>query len=386
MRVCLVSSSFYPAIFYGGPISSTWDLSKKLGEKNIEVYVSTTNADGNKRIKNIDTKEHIKQAENVFVRYYHEQLINIFSFSFLFGIFSDIKKSDVVYIQYLFHYTVLFSLLFSVFLGKKIILCPRGSFSSFTLSNKRSWLKRLWLFLFISPLKNKIIWQASSYLEKEDILFYFPKVDVKIIPDGIDVDSFSNSNKMDKKELLKKYTNKDFKNVSDVVFSMGRLHKIKRFDILINAFELYLDENKNAKLLIAGADDGVRNALENQIKELKLEDSVFMIGLVNFSQKKELLSNCSFFSLSSDFESFGIVVSEALACGVPVVVSDKTSWKNIEKNNCGIFVKNQKEDFCTAFHQIKERNFTSENCKRYVKDNFDWEIITKKFLTILTNN
>ena len=386
MRVCLVSSSFYPAIFYGGPISSTWDLSKKLGEKNVEVYVSTTNADGNKRIKDIDTKEHIKQAENVFVRYYHEQLINIFSFSFLFGIFSDIKKSDVVYIQYLFHYTVLFSLFFSVLLGKKIILCPRGSFSSFTLSNKRSWLKRLWLFLFISPLKNKIIWQASSYLEKEDILFYFPKVDVKIIPDGIDVDSFSNSNKMDKKELLKKYINKDFKNVSDVVFSMGRLHKIKRFDILINAFELYLDENKNAKLLIAGADDGVRNALENQIKELKLEDSVFMIGLVNFSQKKELLSNCSFFSLSSDFESFGIVVSEALACGVPVVVSDKTSWKNIERNNCGIFVKNQKEDFCTAFHQIQERNFTSENCKRYVKDNFDWEIITKKFLTILTNN
>ncbi len=386
MRVCLVSSSFYPAIFYGGPISSTWDLSKKLGEKNIEVYVSTTNADGNKRIKDIDTKEHIKQAENVFVRYYHEQLINIFSFSFLFGIFSDIKKSDVVYIQYLFHYTVLFSLLFSVFLGKKIILCPRGSFSSFTLSNKRSWLKRLWLFLFISPLKHKIIWQASSYLEKEDILFYFPKVDVKIISDGIDVDSFSKSHKIDNKELLKKYTNKDFKSVSDVVFSMGRLHKIKRFDILINAFKLYLYDNKNAKLLIAGADDGVRNSLENQIKELKLEDSVFMIGLVNFSQKKELLSNCSFFSLSSDFESFGIVVSEALACGVPVVVSDKTSWKNIERNNCGIFVKNQKEDFCTAFHQIKERNFTSENCKRYVKDNFDWEIITKKFLTILTNN
>jgi len=386
MRVCLVSSSFYPAIFYGGPISSTWDLSKKLGEKNIEVYVSTTNANGNKRIKDIDTKEHIKQAENVFVRYYHEQLINIFSFSFLFGVFSDIKKSDVVYIQYLFHYTVLFSLLFSVFLGKKIILCPRGSFSSFTLSNKRSWLKRLWLFLFISPLKNKIIWQASSYLEKEDILFYFPKVDVKIIPDGIDVDSFSNSNKIDKKELLKKYTNKDFKNVSDVIFSMGRLHKIKRFDVLIDAFKLYLDENKNEKLLIAGADDGVRNALENQIKELKLEDSVFMIGLVNFSQKKELLSNCSFFSLSSDFESFGIVVSEALACGVPVVVSDKTSWKNIERNNCGIFVKNQKEDFCTAFHQIQERNFTSENCKKYVKDNFDWKIVTKKFLTILTNN
>ena len=46
MRVCLVSSSFYPATFYGGPVSATWDLSKKLAEKGIEVYVSTTNANG----------------------------------------------------------------------------------------------------------------------------------------------------------------------------------------------------------------------------------------------------------------------------------------------------------------------------------------------------
>ena len=43
MRICLVSSSFYPATFYGGPISATWDLSKKLTDRNIEVFVSTTN-------------------------------------------------------------------------------------------------------------------------------------------------------------------------------------------------------------------------------------------------------------------------------------------------------------------------------------------------------
>ena len=53
MRICLVSSSFYPAIFYGGPISATWDLSKKIGEKGVEVYVSTTNANGKKKLKNI---------------------------------------------------------------------------------------------------------------------------------------------------------------------------------------------------------------------------------------------------------------------------------------------------------------------------------------------
>ena len=98
MRFCLVSSSFYPAIFYGGPISATWDLSKKIGEKGVEVYVSTTNANGNEKLKNVNTEEHTQIAENVFIRYYNEQLINVFSFSFMCNIYSDIKKSDVVYI------------------------------------------------------------------------------------------------------------------------------------------------------------------------------------------------------------------------------------------------------------------------------------------------
>ena len=46
MRICLVSSSFYPATVYGGPISATWELSKKLAENGYEIYVSTTNANG----------------------------------------------------------------------------------------------------------------------------------------------------------------------------------------------------------------------------------------------------------------------------------------------------------------------------------------------------
>ena len=42
------------------------------------------------------------------------------------------------------------------------------------------------------------------------------------------------------------------------------------FDVLINAFEIYLEKDKNAKLIIAGSDDGMGNQLEQQILELKL--------------------------------------------------------------------------------------------------------------------
>ena len=384
MRVCLISSSFYPAIFYGGPISATWDLSKKIGEKGVEIYVSTTNANGNKRLENVDVKNHTKQAENVFVRYYHEQIINLFSLSFLLNIYSDIKKSDVVYVQYLFHYTVAISLLFSWILGKKIVLCPRGSFSNFTLTTDKSFWKKLWISIFIKPYFTKINWQASSYLEKEDILKYFPNSKVYIISDGIDFDSFQNSQKVDIKSLVKKYTNKEFKEVSDVIFSMGRLHKIKGFDVLIDSFSMYVKENPFSKLLIAGVDDGMENKLLNQIDSLGLIDSVFLIGLVDFKQKKELLSNSSVFALCSEFESFGIVIAEALACGIPIIVSNKTAWRDLNKNNCGIFAENQKEDFFRALNQIKLSDLSSEDCKKYVKDNFDWEVVSEKFLNLIT--
>ena len=384
MRICLVSSSFYPATFYGGPISATWDLSKKLAEKGHEIYVSTTNANGDKKLS-VECNNFLEKENNVFVKYYSEQIINKFSVSFLFGIWSDIKKSNIVYIQYLFHYSVLFSLLFSVIQKKKIIVCPRGSFSVFTLNNKLPFIKSLWLSFFIKPMLHKIVWQASSYLEKMDILNKFPNADVEIINDGIDFDSFQNSITVSRNELLNKFTNITFNNVSNVFFSMGRLHKIKGFNVLIDAFNLFLEKDKYAKLIIAGGDDGVGKQLQDQIQKFNLSTSVFIIGAINFEDKKLLLNNCDYFTLASEFESFGIVIAEALSCGKPVVVSNKTSWKDIQINNCGIFSDNKKISFNDAFCKVINEKFDSIVIKNYVKMNYDWAVIIDKFINLIEN-
>jgi len=384
MRICLVSSSFYPATFYGGPISATWDLSKKLAENGHEIYVSTTNANGEKKLA-VECNNFLEMENNVFVKYYNEQLTNKFSVSFLFGIWSDIKKSDIVYVQYLFHYSVLFSLLFSVIQKKKIIVCPRGSFSVFTLNNKLPFIKLLLLDFFIKPMVNKIVWQASSYLEERDILNKFPNADVKIINDGIDYESFQNSIIVSRNELLKIFTGITFNDVSNVFFSMGRLHKIKGFDVLIDAFNLFLEKDKCAKLIIAGDDDGVGTQLKNQIKKLNLCSSVFLIGAANFEDKKLLLNNCDYFTLASEFESFGIVITEALSCGKPVVISNKTPWKDIQINNCGILADNEKHSFNDAFSKIINERYDSSLIKSYVKKNYDWVVIVSKFINLIKN-
>ena len=113
--------------------------------------------------------------------------------------------------------------------------------------------------------------------------------------------------------------------------------------------------------------------------------SVFLIGSVNFEDKNLLLSNCDAFALASEFESFGIVIAEALACGTPVVVSNKTPWKDIEVKNCGIFVNNEKNSFFQAFKRIVRLDFDKAKIKNYVKENYDWEVIVEKFIKLTKN-
>jgi len=119
---------------------------------------------------------------------------------------------------------------------------------------------------------------------------------------------------------------------------------------------------------------------------LNIENSVFLIGAIGFDEKKMLLNNCDYFTLASEFESFGIVVAEALSCGLPVIISNKTPWRDIEINNCGIFAQNEKVSFCQAFQKAQNIKYNKEQIQKYVKENYDWEIIVEKFINCIKSS
>ena len=379
MKICLVSSSFYPAHIYGGPIDATWHLSNKLADKNFKIYVSTTNANGKSRL-DVKTNSFISYQPNFFVKYYHEQIVNYFSFSFIKGICNDIHNSDLVYIQYLFHYTVFFSLIFSLIKRKKILICPRGSFSDYTLNNSNKFFKSIWINFFVKFFSSSIKWHACSDLEKNDILKNIPNANVLVINDGIDFNSFQKFEQLSALKILNLYTNKELEKCSSLFFSLGRLHKIKCYDNLISSFKLYIEKDSDAKLVIAGGDDGHKHDLINLIKYLDLENSVFLIGHVNHNDRNILLNNCNYFVLPSEFESFGLVVAEAMSCGKPILVSNKTSWHHLEKNNCGILVDNSELGLYKGLINIQKAEFNKNIIKTYVKTNYDWSVIVDIFI------
>lgn len=95
---------------------------------------------------------------------------------------------------------------------------------------------------------------------------------------------------------------------------VGRFAAEKNLEMLIHAFSQL--QCKNKRLILVG--DGVqRGALEAQVKRLSLEGSVLFIGETTTPEK--YYQSAHFFVLPSAYESFGQVVIEALACGLPVI-------------------------------------------------------------------
>ena len=103
------------------------------------------------------------------------------------------------------------------------------------------------------------------------------------------------------------------------IISVGRLHPQKRFDRLISAFSLLAEKYPAWYIDIFGTGDE-KNNLDNQIKQLGLSNRVFLNNPTSDIQRE--YANSQMFVLSSDLEGFGMVIVEAMACGIPVVSTD----------------------------------------------------------------
>ena len=102
------------------------------------------------------------------------------------------------------------------------------------------------------------------------------------------------------------------------ILAVGRLNKQKDFATLIEAYSQICNEISENLVIIGEGEE--RRSLEVQIKELELEQRVFLLGYQENVYK--YMSKAKVFVLSSLWESFAVVLIEALACKVPIISTD----------------------------------------------------------------
>ena len=378
MKISVIIPSFYPATVYGGPIFSSLNTCQALSEiTNLEINVSSTNANMDSKLK-VKTNCWLVFSKHFFVKYYNETFIGKLSLSLCLNIWKDINQADVIHIQSIFSTPTPVSLFFAKFFKKPTLVSPRGSFCDWGL-NQGNGFKSLWIKLFILPFINFIYWHATCQQEKNDILKQFPNARVFIIPNGIDIKEYTQFNFLNRAEYLQKYT-KYNSSPSKIIVSMGRLHKVKGFNILIKAFINVLYVYKDAFLLIAGKDVGEKSSLDVLIKNNNLSNNVFFVGEITGQEKVDFLANADLFVLPSYTENFGNVYIESLAAGTPIVASTNTPWQDIEYANCGKWVPNTIIDTSHAMLEVlkQDRETTRTNSKEYAYK-YEWGNIANQF-------
>lgn len=117
------------------------------------------------------------------------------------------------------------------------------------------------------------------------------------------------------------------------IITIASLYPNKNIDQIIRAFTLVVKRHFPHKLVIVGRDwHNYREVLEQQVKACHLDDRVIFTGAVDHNLIPSYLWGADLFLLMSNVESFGLPILEAMAAGVPVIVSDRSSLPEIAGN------------------------------------------------------
>lgn len=212
---------------------------------------------------------------------------------------------------------------------------------------------------------------CSNYMADEVCrLFEIPRVKVAVIPNGVDPESV----KLNPGEPVK-YGSRSF----EIVF-LGRLVPEKGVQILIQALPFIAESIPQVKLLVAGRGP-YEEELVSQAWNCGVLEKVSFVGFVDDNQRNEMLSRAGVAVFPSLYEPFGIVALEAMAAGVPVVISDTGGLSDIVNHGVDGYKAppGQPELLAMYIKQILLNPALAEefarNSMRRVLTKYDWRII-----------
>ena len=126
-----------------------------------------------------------------------------------------------------------------------------------------------------------------------------------------------------------------------LVLFLGRVSFIKGLDLLVRAFGEFAETHPDVRLVIAGPDDqdGCREEIIGLVDKLKLKRCVSFTGPLYGEEKLQALADADLFVLPSQYESFGNAAAEAIACGLPVLVTDGCGIAPLVDGRAGLVVQ-----------------------------------------------
>jgi glycosyltransferase involved in cell wall biosynthesis len=381
MKILQIINYYYPSVEFGGPVQCAYNISKYMVKKGHEVTVYATDVSDRKPKGRLEKKFQVIDGTKVFFFPYVSRKYGwLVAPGLIRALRSTINDFDVVHLH---EYRTFSNLFFYSYSNKRehvpYILSAHGELE-YTYKQRPE--VRIVRSLYGKVFGQKLVKHANKLLaltELEYLQFLrlgVEKERITVIPNAINPGDFLN--------LPPKGT---FRQLFDlgkekIVLFVGRLDERKGIDTLILAFSS-LAQKESLKLVLAGQDFGYLAILKKLVSDLNLNNRVVFTGPLNRQAVIAAYNDASIVVYATHSEGFPLVPLEAGVIGKPIIVSNHPSMDFVRKGNFGLFVdygnvSQLKETIETILNDAELAEELVKNGKRFVRENYSWEIIASK--------
>ena len=256
-----------------------------------------------------------------------------------------------------------------------LFIHPRGMLEPWALDHKFL-KKKIGMYLYQQEdIRSASALFATSMQECENLRKLGLRHPIAVIPNGVNINSTKNQ----------PVEQKIYRSGNRKVLFLSRIHPKKGLFNLINAWAQAAPVGW--ELGLVGPDEGGHLAeVINLIDERGLTQSVKYLGERDGSAKTRCYEDADLFVLPTFSENFGVVVAEALTCGVPVITTRAAPWGDLVTHRCGWWIDVGVEPLVQALRVAmalcdEERRIMGINGMRYVR-RFDWRDIASQTLDV----
>jgi glycosyltransferase involved in cell wall biosynthesis len=176
-----------------------------------------------------------------------------------------------------------------------------------------------------------------------------------------------------------------------IILFLGRIHPKKGCDLLIQAFAAVLQKHTALHLVMAGPDQiGWQAELQSTAQMLNVSEKITWTGMLQGDLKWGAFCAADVFVLPSHQENFGIGVAEALACGLPVLISNQVNiWREIEMGGAGFVAPDTLAGTTALLSQwcalsAPEKELMRQNARQCFTQQFELNQFAQSFYGIIS--
>jgi glycosyltransferase involved in cell wall biosynthesis len=377
MRILHVISTLAPAS--GGPTEVLRGL--VVAQVNAGHLVTVCTTDRGNPTKETLTRSyfqsfyHVSATINAFPVMYTPLLLSL---PFAQWLREKVRDFDVVHIHGLYRFPPTYAAYLARKQGVPYVIRPHGSLDPYLYdkSTRSVWLKRLYERWFDLPNLNGA--DAIHYTAEDERQRVAPlnlRAPSFVVPNGLDWASFES--------LPPRGALRTRWGVGDapLILFLGRLHFKKGLDLLIPAFDTVRKTIPDAQLVVVGPEnDDYGQKVRGWVCERNLQDAVHFVGTLEGTDVIQAYVDADVFALPSYTENFGMTVAEAMACALPVVISDQVNiHTEVASAGAGLVTRCDSGEVAVAIKSLlnapERRRAMGQAGRNLVQHRYSWPAI-----------